>query len=246
MKVSFAAIALCMAPVVGFAADLPGRKAASAPGQALAVSTWTGPYAGLNAGWGFGKVTDPYVTPVLGSTKTSGVLGGLQVGYNHQAGDFVLGVEADYAMANVKGDLARSINDVALGNYRISGSVGFSSTLETFGTVRARAGVTMNSALFYATGGYALGRNKIKAIGSGSYITGGVTTALGDAGSDSKSVSGWVVGGGVEYAITSNISGKLEYLYADLGKATVFSRSWAANEVSTKVNILRAGVNYRF
>ena len=155
MKIFFTAIALCMAPAVGFAADLPGRKAASAPGQAPATFTWTGPYAGLNAGWGFGTVTDPYVTPVVGSIKTSGVLGGLQVGYNHQAGDFVLGLEADYGMGNVKGDVSCSINGVVLGDYKISGSAAVSSTLESFGTVRARAGVTMNSALLYVTGGYA-------------------------------------------------------------------------------------------
>ena len=143
MKIFFAVIAMCMAPVAGFAADLPGNKAASAP----ALLTWAGPYAGLNAGWGFGTVTDPYVTPVVGSIKTSGFLGGLQVGYNHQAEDYVLGVEADYTMANVNGDISRSINDVVVGNYRISGSASVSSTLESFGTVRARAGVTMNSAL---------------------------------------------------------------------------------------------------
>ena len=246
MKISFAAIALCMAPVIGFAADLPDRKAASAPGQAPALTTWTGAYAGLNAGWGFGTVKDPYVTPVVGSIKTSGVLGGMQLGYNHQVGGFVFGVEADYAMANMKGDVSGSINGAAVGNYRISGSASASSTLESFGTVRARAGVTMDSALFYATGGYAYGRNKIKATGAGTYTIGGVTKSLSDAGSDSKTMNGWALGAGVEYAITSKLTGKLEYIYADLGKATVFRGGWAETQVSNKVNIIRAGVNYRF
>ena len=242
MKIFFAVIAMCMAPVAGFAADLPGNKAASAP----ALLTWAGPYAGLNAGWGFGTVTDPYVTPVVGSIKTSGFLGGLQVGYNHQADDYVLGVEADYTMANVNGDISRSINDVVVGNYRISGSASVSSTLESFGTVRARAGVTMNSALLYVTGGYAYGRNKIKATGAGTYTTGGVTRTLSDQGSDSQTMNGWALGAGVEYAITSKLSGKLEYIHADLGKATIFRGGWAETETSNKVNILRAGVNYRF
>ena len=245
MKSFITAAALCLASFTAMAADLGLRKSLP-PEVAAAPSTWAGPYAGLNAGWGFGTVTDPYVTPVVGSIKTSGFLGGLQVGYNHQAGDFVLGVEADYTMANMKGDVSRSINGVAVGSYRISGSAGVSSTLETFGTVRARAGVTMNSALIYATGGYAYGRNKIKAAGAGTYTTGGVTKTLSDAGSDSQTMNGWALGAGVEYAITSQLSGKLEYIHADLGKATIFRGGWAETEASNKVNILRAGVNYRF
>ena len=76
MKIVFAAIALSMAPVVALAADLPGRKPSPAPAQEQAATNWTGAYAGLNAGWGFGSVKDPYVTPVIGSIKPSGVLGG--------------------------------------------------------------------------------------------------------------------------------------------------------------------------
>ena len=50
----------------------------------------------------------------------------------------------------------------------------------------------------------------------------------------------------VEYAITSNLSGKLEYLYADLGKATFFNGTLSQDEISVKVSVIRAGVNYRF
>ena len=42
------------------------------------------------------------------------------------------------------------------------------------------------------------------------------------------------------------MTAKLEYLYADLGKTTFYKGQWAQNEISNKVNIIRAGVNYRF
>ena len=249
LKTIIAATALCLAPLTAMAADLGLRKsyppeAAAAP--APASSTWTGPYAGVNAGGGFGRVRDDYVTPALGGVRTSGALGGLQVGYNYQVGDYVVGIEADYDMAGVKGNISRSADALPWNGYRLTGSASAESRLQSFGTIRARAGVTMNSTLFYATGGYAYGRNKIKAAGTGTYTTGGVTKTLSDAGSDSQTMNGWALGAGVEYAITSKLSGKLEYIYADLGKATIFRGGWAETEASNKVSILRAGVNYRF
>ena len=58
---------------------------------------------------------------------------------------------------------------------------------------------------------------------------------------------GWAAGAGVEVPIAPNWSAKLEYLYADLGKANC---SAAACGVSTDVdlrsNLVRGGINYHF
>lgn len=246
MKVFITAAALCLAPFTAMAADLGLRKSylPGADTPATKASPWTGAYAGVNVGGGFGRVTDPDVTPVTGALKTSGVLGGLQVGYNQQVGGFVFGLEADYAMAHLKGDVSASVNGLAWGGSRLTGAATAESKLDSLGTIRARAGVTINSALLFATGGWAYGRNKITASGSAfDAVTG---RFLRDAGSDAQWMSGWTLGGGVEYAFTNNLTGKLEYLYADLGKATFFKGTWAQDEVSNAVSILRAGVNYRF
>ena len=100
MKIFIAAAALCILPCAAMAADLGLRKSylPGAETPAPAPSPWTGAYAGVNAGGGFGRVTDPTVTPLTGAIKSGGVLGGLQVGYNQQVGDFVFGLEADYAL----------------------------------------------------------------------------------------------------------------------------------------------------
>ena len=63
--------------------------------------------------------------------------------------------------------------------------------------------------------------------------------------------SGWVAGGGVEYAFTPNWSVKVEYLYFDLGKDRVTAFNAATPVTSTvrqdqKGSIVRAGLNYKF
>ena len=232
MKVIIAVAALCLAPFTAMAADLGLRKTylPGADTPTTPASPWTGAYAGLNAGGGFGTVKDPTVTPVTGDIKTGGVLGGLQVGYNHQVDSFVLGVEADYALAHLKGDISASAPAFGL-----TGTATAESNLDSFGTVRVRGGVAMNSALLFATGGWAYGHNKITVSGSS------LATV-----SDSKWMSGWTLGGGVEYAFMQNVTAKLEYLYADLGKSTFSPGALGSTPVSNKVSIIRAGVNYRY
>ena len=82
-----------------------------------------------------------------------------------------------------------------------------------FGTVRARAGVAFGQALIYATGGFAF----------------------------ADSNNGWVVGGGLEYAFTNNLSAKIEGLYVNLeDDDSVFGNRDA------EFGVIRAGLNFRF
>ena len=240
MKV-FIAAALCLAPFTAMAADLGLRKSylPAADTPAPTASAWTGASAGVHAGGGFGTVTDPEAGPEAESIRIRGGLGGLQVGYNHNFGGLVLGLETDYAMAKVTGDIHAW---GAIGGLAISGST--QSRLESLGTVRARVGVAMNSALLFATAGWAYGRNKI--ITSGTVTNANSGPSVGLTISDSKWMSGWTAGGGVEYAFTPDMTGKLEYLYADLGKSAFYEDIASNLYIASKVNIIRAGVNYRF
>ena len=84
-----------------------------------------------------------------------------------------------------------------------------------------------------------------------------IRQALSLAATRAPSRVGWTIGGGVEYAITNNITIKGEYLYADLGSskftttpngfaAANFPGVVASGKIDWNASIFRAGVNYKF
>ena len=75
--------------------------------------------------------------------------------------------------------------------------------------MRARAGFAFDRALVYATGGLAYGD-----IGTGSDAMSRSRQRLLRHGSGTN--TGWVLGGGVEYAFTNNLTAKFEGLYVNL------------------------------
>jgi outer membrane immunogenic protein len=95
-----------------------------------------------------------------------------------------------------------------------------------FGTVRGRVGFAFDRFLVYGTGGFAYSDVNVKKNND-----------------DWK--YGWTAGGGVEAAVTDNITVKVEYLYADLGDDTVRSRRGNFKYDYTQ-NLVRVGVNYKF
>lgn len=219
---------------------------------------WTGAYAGVNVGGGFGTFDHPFsidsTAPAAnilnGSLDISagGFIGGVQTGYNWQSGQMVLGVETDIQASAVKAEDSLSIDASGLGGPAINGEVG--TKVDWFGTLRARMGFTPTDRLMvYGTAGLAYGHVK-------SYLSGTIT-GIAPAGtldlSESKTKVGWAAGAGAEYAITGNWSLKSEYLYTDLGKTTLYSGDLGSglplnatlkNDVS--FHTFRIGLNYRF
>jgi outer membrane immunogenic protein len=121
------------------------------------------------------------------------------------------------------------------GDYNYSGIEGrafglVKGGLSSFGTVRGRLGFAFDRALVYGTGGYAFGFGNVEVLGL----------------KDNRTHQGYVVGGGVEYAFTQNISAKAEYLYMPLGKQNYFSAFGAPIQAGLNTSVVRAGVNYRF
>jgi outer membrane immunogenic protein len=200
-----------------FAADLPSRVAAPAPVFApVPIFTWTGFYAGVNAGYGWQDNEDnsffvpagTFVTAPLASGTVSfgdeggdGFVGGAQIGYNYQMGTFVIGVEADLQWADLGG--SDGVAFVPAGFPATFVPAGAAGGVDWFGTVRARLGFAFDRALVYATGGFAYG-------GADSDDDFGI---IGD-GDDTR--TGWALGGGVEYAFTNNLTLGLEGLWVNL------------------------------
>lgn len=124
------------------AADLPRGPAPYYPPPA-SIYNWTGPYAGLNLGYEWGKVTNSNIEP-------SGVAGGGQIGYNWQSGQFVFGGETDIQISGA---------DDTFAPYKFSNP--------WFGTLRGRAGFAINNVMLYATAGLAYGELKGEFFGLG-------------------------------------------------------------------------------
>src|SRR5690606_3376964 len=78
-------------------------------------------------------------------------------------------------------------------------------------TLRGRVGVAYDRTLLYATGGLAWGKD----LGFANNVL-AIPPAV-DRASGSSTRTGWVAGGGLEHAVTDNLSFKAEYLYMDLG-----------------------------
>ncbi|MCJ2032644.1 outer membrane protein, partial [Methylobacterium sp. J-068] len=167
------------------AADLP-RRAAPPVFVPVPVFTWTGFYAGFNAGYGFdagngsnGPALIVANSPIFLGTAASplgggrgagafgsrdsneGFVGGGQIGYNYQftpGSGVVVGVEADAQYVDFGRSRNRYSNIVgALNPDLVPVNPNGLSGLDYFGTVRGRLGYAFDRVLFYGTGGFAYG-----------------------------------------------------------------------------------------
>jgi outer membrane immunogenic protein len=204
--------------------------------------------------------------PLPASIDTSGVLGGLQAGYNWQIGSALIGADADIDWSDAKGSVSRegTIGTIA----PFANSVVAADKVKWIGTVRARLGyLPTPNLLVFGTGGFAYGEVEHSGAYTASLPTSGILIPVGYdcfanvpcfSGSTSNTAFGWTVGGGLEYAIARNWTIRGEYLYVNL-ESTSFTEaatslpflatvpsSFTANFSRTKLNIARAALNYRF
>ncbi len=228
-KLAFLVILLIASPT--FAAD---QASSSLP-------KWGGFYAGGNLGY---AKTNSSFTHLEGaatsgerfSNNPSGVLGGAQVGMRFNVDkDVYLGIEAAYTSRNKSNQTLTNLNNIP--RYRLS-DVG--NILSISGSV----GHSFGSYLAYAKAGYARSEIGYKNIlVSTNAILGQSTTKVG----------GGVIGAGIEYSMTQNISLGLEYNYYkfNVGNQVQLTTAGVAAGATNSDNDLTshavsARVNYRF
>jgi outer membrane immunogenic protein len=245
----------------GLAADMP----ATLPTKAQAFAPiWTGFYGGVHGGYSWGSLdgdmTHDVVVPA-GSfqpfnfsfpggipfpslnrgVSPRGALGGLQAGYNFQTARVVYGIEADISWTgqrdtfNFSGQTFFSSEDYAYDE-------SLRAKLKYFGTLRGRWGYAFDQFLPYVTGGFAWGRMEVDLDWSLTQLYGPTATF---SGSQSRTLLGWTLGAGFEYAFAQKWSAKAEYLYLDLGKETYFSGIQGGGAFGLRDHILRFGLNFR-
>jgi len=196
---------------------------------------WTGFYTGLQVGGAFTNFSgnNPFSGVAFNPAENS-IIGGFQVGANWQREGFVVGIEADFTWMALSGTA--------------SDAAGFVDTFKSswMVTTTARLGYAFNRALVYGKGGAAFAEERDKTAG-----------VLGAANTSATTQIGWTVGIGVEYALTSEWSARLEYDYVDfpghnlamtgsLGLPGAICPCTTAFPVDYSIQKVVAAINYRF
>jgi outer membrane immunogenic protein len=246
MKKILAGIALLGTAVSAQAADM-AVKAPYLKAPVAMVYDWTGFYLGVNAGVGIGRDYTRLAAPGGPSFEASylnpqGGFGGAQIGYNYQVsntmfGALVFGVEADFQGTGMRDNYTCLLTCTLPGAGGIASQ--FNQKLDWFGTVRGRVGIATGPVLTYVTAGWAYGSVKTTLT-----ETVGTTAAF----SSNQNRGGWTVGSGVEASLGGNWSGKIEYLYMNLGdRLDLFTLNTFPQAMSTDIReqIFRVGLNYR-
>lgn len=190
-----------------------------------------GPYIGLFGGFSAGEYESRlglYGEPTAISTdmSTGGFIGGVQVGYDWQFGNEVVGVVADFAFANSDGSTSLDLCCM---------TIEAASRLDYVGTLRARAGKIYGRTLVYGHGGFAYGRTEyeIEAFGS-------------DLFEAEESSIGWTAGAGLEFALTDHVSLGTEYAYISLENDGIDDNSGVWTKDDQSFHTVKAMLNFRF
>jgi len=235
-----AAAAFCGAPAL--AADMPVKgpvyKAAPA-----ALYDWSGWYVGGNLGYGWGQADWTWDIPGLGDlrtdTKPKGILGGAQVGWQRQSGNFVGGFEFSWDAANLKNVTTNPDTAGVFGGFARD----FHSKIDSIFLAAIRLGIANDRWLTYAKGGYAGGEDILDVFRTDIQV---------HQTHSSQWANGWTLGAGIEYAFANNWIAGLEYDYIRLSPSnkngvnlptTVLSNHI---NIDASVNVVMARLSYKF
>jgi outer membrane immunogenic protein len=238
-------------------AKTAGNMPAPPPGPS---DRWNGPYVGINVGYGTGNA-DTFINPLPDAAtfvnllpqtlhpNPSGLIGGGQIGYNHQHNHLVVGVEGDINGSEISG--TKTVTPIIQNNGTPFPGAGFVSAhqdIPWFLTARGRMGFAFSHLLIFGTFGLIDARVNSSAITDFQPVG---TTIYKSAPNLTK--VGWTGGGGAEFAVSSRWSMKGEYLHCDLGTVNKTANPQislppfqVAYTWQVKYNLARFGLNYRF
>jgi opacity protein-like surface antigen len=225
----------------GSAADLPLVKSPVLKAPA-ALWSWSGLYIGghVGASLSITDIADPLGAPFYGdNVRNPGFIGGGQIGFNHQVGSVVFGVEADVSGVSSEG----TNTCFAVSIERVSSNCRVRPDLYT--TVTARIGYAVDRSLFYVRGGAAWTRSTVDILSNNPHTLTSTSSFV---------TPGWTVGAGVEYALAPAWSLKLEYDYLGFRDQDVatpfvpgnpFGVTAPTTTISQHVHQFKLGLNYR-
>ena len=193
------------------------------------LSSWSGFYGGANFGGAFPSEDVTVGSGASFSTDPSGVLGGIQFGYNYLfSPNWLIGLEVEFDWTSGQGT-ATFANATTVGT--------FTSNHNWYDIVAGRVGTTMGPWFYCVKGGVAWMNADYQMV-TAAAIPGGVTI--------NSTRSGLMIGVGAEYMLTPRWSAKGEYAFLDFGNQSygfgipVFG----GTTVNTQVHEIKVGVNY--
>jgi outer membrane immunogenic protein len=239
---------------VAVAADMP-VKAPVRPVPAP-VHDWSGFYLGAHAGYRWADATfsspgysfdvvDPIAFAAVNQRyRPNGGILGVQAGYNVMLSPTLLaGLEGDWSWGFGKDSLATTFAGASNDGFTFRGSSELKLTWQA--TIRGRLGIVKGPWLFYGAAGVAF--IHAEWTDNATLFT-GLTGPINATSSASKTLTGWTVGGGVEYMYTSNWIARVEYLYENFGKFDVphgFGPQTGTIDLDD-VHKLRVAISYKF
>jgi outer membrane immunogenic protein len=222
----------------GLAAELPVQAAPVAPAPAPApVATWSGFYIGVNGGaawqsspsWSFSEPTHSRFADLTvpgNSSAALGAVGGLQIGYLWWVAPiWVFGVEGDFDWASLADHRSGALVDGTTGGAVTGSTLQMSANTQWLSSARARLGVVGWNTLWYVTGGGAWMNTEYTATATGGQLAAGLAGPLSNT-SFNTTKAGWVLGGGAEWHVTTNILLRAEYLYYKVNNAAASSATF--------------------
>jgi outer membrane immunogenic protein len=231
---------------VASAADMPVKV--QPRGTFVPNYSWTGLYVGGSLGIAMhtneADIADPNFFEGYGAevikTTSLGFVGGAQLGYNYQMGNFVIGVEGD--ISYLDGDSSSVIAWVDSG-----GTASITAKAKALATLRARVGVDFTGTLVYGTFGVGWVKTDYNLFVN--TLSGGLPKG-GNFKSDTWNPA-IVVGGGFEHMITPHWSVKGEALWvrAESVSAPATDTRYFDDPLFVRYNsdlvIARLGINYK-
>ena len=222
---------------VAIGALLASSVAASAADMDTPLSYWSGFYVGAQVGAG-ANVSDFLCEgdcdDILLDTSLNNILAGGYVGYNYQIDRFVVGVEGDLSAAFGRDDFDYNLWPAIDSGYRIE--------QDYYASIRARFGyLVTDSFLAFATIGWAFADYTMDNPCGDCSDWDNTTFIKGDR-------DAFVVGGGLEYALSESVHLKGEYLYADFGTSTLTLCDEGCTDFRTDLenHQVRVGLSYNF
>jgi outer membrane immunogenic protein len=241
------------------AADLPIRMPVKAPVVAAVPYSWTSCYVGGHAGAGWDRTTfsDPNgetianVGDSIGVNGRTSALGGIQTGCDYQfANRWVVGLAGDFSWTNIRGAGIDPFFENKNG-----GPITLNPRTDTLASITGRVGYAWDNFLLYGKGGAAFAHNSyslhnlVQVNGVDCPAGGGAGIICNATGSTNR--TGWTVGAGFEWAFARNWSAMVEYDHYGFGNKGVSftdpnTPSLAVINIKQSVDVVKAGINYRF